>query len=71
MRTGIETWTGCDGLRLPVVPFRAVRRNAGLFTDLRSPDGASMNGLYALGALIAIGLALYLCAALLKPEWFE
>jgi len=30
-----------------------------------------MNGLYALGALIAIGLALYLCAALLKPEWFE
>lgn len=30
-----------------------------------------MNALYAVGALIAIALALYLCAALLKPEWFE
>ena len=30
-----------------------------------------MNALYAVGALIAISLALYLCAALLKPEWFE
>ncbi len=30
-----------------------------------------MNVPYALGTLIAIGLALYLCAALLKPEWFE
>lgn len=30
-----------------------------------------MSALYTLGALIAIGLALYLCAALLKPEWFE
>jgi K+-transporting ATPase KdpF subunit len=30
-----------------------------------------MTGLYAVGALIAVGLAIYLCAALLKPEWFE
>lgn len=30
-----------------------------------------MNALYAIGALIAIGLAVYLCVALLKPEWFE
>ena len=30
-----------------------------------------MNTLYALGALIAIALAIYLCIALLKPEWFE
>lgn len=30
-----------------------------------------MNALYAIVALIAIALALYLCAALLKPEWFE
>lgn len=30
-----------------------------------------MNALYAIGALIAIGLTVYLCVALLKPEWFE
>jgi K+-transporting ATPase KdpF subunit len=30
-----------------------------------------MSTLYALGALIAIALAIYLCVALLKPEWFE
>ena len=30
-----------------------------------------MSGLYTFDALIGIGLALYLCAALLKPEWFE
>ncbi|HEY7871409.1 MAG TPA: K(+)-transporting ATPase subunit F [Rudaea sp.] len=30
-----------------------------------------MTALYAVGALIAVGLAIYLCAALLKPEWFE
>ncbi|MDE2497836.1 MAG: K(+)-transporting ATPase subunit F, partial [Xanthomonadaceae bacterium] len=27
--------------------------------------------LYAVGALIAVALAIYLCVALLKPEWFE
>lgn len=30
-----------------------------------------MTALYAIGALIALALAVYLCAALLKPEWFE
>lgn len=30
-----------------------------------------MNVLYAIGAVIAVALAIYLCAALLKPEWFE
>lgn len=30
-----------------------------------------MNFLYALAALIAIALAVYLTLALLKPEWFE
>lgn len=30
-----------------------------------------MTALYAIGALIAIALAIYLCVALLKPEWFE
>lgn len=30
-----------------------------------------MSTLYALGALIAVALAIYLCVALLKPEWFE
>jgi K+-transporting ATPase KdpF subunit len=30
-----------------------------------------MNALDALGALVAIALAIYLCVALLKPEWFE
>lgn len=30
-----------------------------------------MNALYAIGALIAVALAIYLCVALLKPEWFE
>jgi K+-transporting ATPase KdpF subunit len=30
-----------------------------------------VNALYVIGALIAVALALYLCVALLKPEWFE
>ncbi len=30
-----------------------------------------MSALYAIGALIAIALVVYLCVALLKPEWFE
>ncbi|MES2404279.1 MAG: K(+)-transporting ATPase subunit F [Pseudomonadota bacterium] len=30
-----------------------------------------MSALYAIGAIIAIALSIYLCAALLKPEWFE
>lgn len=30
-----------------------------------------MTALYAVGALIAVALAIYLCAVLLKPEWFE
>ncbi|NCT68190.1 MAG: K(+)-transporting ATPase subunit F [Rhodanobacteraceae bacterium] len=30
-----------------------------------------MNALYALAALIALALAVYLLVALLKPEWFE
>ncbi len=30
-----------------------------------------MSALYAVGALVAITLAIYLCVALLKPEWFE
>ncbi|CAN5598144.1 hypothetical protein BH10CHL1_BH10CHL1_29840 [soil metagenome] len=25
---------------------------------------------YVLGAILALGLLVYLCAALLKPEWF-
>ena len=30
-----------------------------------------MNLLYAIAVLIAVALAVYLCVALLKPEWFE
>ena len=30
-----------------------------------------MNLLYALAAIVAAGLAVYLTVALLKPEWFE
>lgn len=30
-----------------------------------------MNALYALAGVIALALAIYLLAALLKPEWFE
>ena len=30
-----------------------------------------MNALYVLAGLIAVALIGYLCAALLKPEWFE
>jgi K+-transporting ATPase KdpF subunit len=30
-----------------------------------------VNILYALSALIALGLTAYLTLALLKPEWFE
>ncbi|MDE1893295.1 MAG: K(+)-transporting ATPase subunit F [Rhodanobacter sp.] len=30
-----------------------------------------MNLLYVIAALIAVALAVYLCVALLKPEWFE
>lgn len=27
--------------------------------------------IYALGAVVALGLLVYLVAALLKPEWFQ
>lgn len=30
-----------------------------------------MNVLYVIAGLIAVALAVYLCVALLKPEWFE
>ena len=30
-----------------------------------------MNVIYVIAALIAVALAVYLCVALLKPEWFE
>jgi K+-transporting ATPase KdpF subunit len=30
-----------------------------------------MTILYAIGAVIALGLFVYLLAALLKPEWFQ
>ncbi len=30
-----------------------------------------MNPLYLLGRLLALGLLVYLFAALLKPEWFK
>lgn len=30
-----------------------------------------MNLLYVIAALIAVALAVYLCVALLRPEWFE
>jgi K+-transporting ATPase KdpF subunit len=30
-----------------------------------------MNVLYFVGALVTIGLFVYLVAAMLKPEWFE
>jgi K+-transporting ATPase KdpF subunit len=30
-----------------------------------------MNLLYAIAVLVAVTLAVYLCVALLKPEWFE
>jgi len=30
-----------------------------------------MNAVEAIGLLLAAGLALYLAAALLKPEWFS
>lgn len=30
-----------------------------------------MTVLYALGAVVALGLFVYLLAALLKPEWFQ
>lgn len=30
-----------------------------------------MNLLYVIAGLIAVALAVYLCVALLKPEWFE
>jgi K+-transporting ATPase KdpF subunit len=30
-----------------------------------------MNSIYAIAALIAIALSIYLTIALLKPEWFE
>jgi K+-transporting ATPase KdpF subunit len=30
-----------------------------------------MNILYALSAVVALGLTVYLTLALLKPEWFE
>ena len=30
-----------------------------------------MNGLYLIVGIIALGLLIYLVAALLKPEWFS
>ncbi len=30
-----------------------------------------MNVIYVIAALFAVALAVYLCVALLKPEWFE
>jgi K+-transporting ATPase KdpF subunit len=30
-----------------------------------------MHFFYGLAAVIAVALAVYLCVALLKPEWFE
>jgi K+-transporting ATPase KdpF subunit len=33
--------------------------------------GAAMNMTYAIAALIAAALCVYLLVALLKPEWFE
>jgi K+-transporting ATPase KdpF subunit len=30
-----------------------------------------MNFFYGLAAVIAVALTVYLCVALLKPEWFE
>jgi len=30
-----------------------------------------MNALYFVGALVTIGLFVYLVVAMLKPEWFE
>ncbi|HEX8778735.1 MAG TPA: K(+)-transporting ATPase subunit F [Rhodanobacter sp.] len=30
-----------------------------------------MTVVYVVAAAIAVGLAVYLCVALLKPEWFE
>ena len=30
-----------------------------------------MSALYAVGALLAAGLFVYLVVAMLKPEWFE
>ncbi len=30
-----------------------------------------MNALYVVGAVIALGLLVYLIVALLKPEWFQ
>jgi len=29
-----------------------------------------MNGMYALGGVLSMGLLIYLMVALLKPEWF-
>jgi len=30
-----------------------------------------MNAAYVIAAVLALALLAYLCAALLKPEWFE
>lgn len=30
-----------------------------------------MNATYSIATVIALALAVYLCVALLKPEWFE
>lgn len=30
-----------------------------------------MNAAYAIAAILVIALFFYLCAALLKPEWFQ
>jgi K+-transporting ATPase KdpF subunit len=36
----------------------------------RASRGKTMNPLYLLAGIIAIGLLLYLVLALVKPEWF-
>jgi K+-transporting ATPase KdpF subunit len=39
--------------------------------DLYSAGGTPMNTLHAIAGVVALALAGYLLAALLKPEWFE
>lgn len=46
-----------------------MRRHRNL--QLLHPQESPVNVLYALAAVIALALAVYLTFALLKPEWFE
>src|SRR6185436_18447272 len=39
--------------------------------SLREPEGAQMSGLYVLGTIVVIGLAVYLVWALFRPEDFS